>query len=175
MEPTDVSISSCQRLEELLRHVEPCRFPVLDDGIRVPKQEEEVAIRLTASRFSIASFYNKYGHDMAELLATAWAVVLGSYAGSPDVCFGVLTQDSKTREASVGLAAMHLNSAESVDTTIRATHRLTLANGRERCTVAELELASGSLPEPVFNTMIHLSTVERESYRIKGVSVAVFP
>ncbi|KAF2802919.1 nonribosomal peptide synthase-like protein [Mytilinidion resinicola] len=75
-----------------LHGVEVCTFPVLNDGLREEKRLR--TIRLDLQDINIPAF-NQFCHEnsitMSNIFHAAWALTLGCYVGSGDVCFGYLT------------------------------------------------------------------------------------
>jgi hypothetical protein len=75
--------------KKYLTDVEPCNFPVMNDGIDCPVQERSVSILLDAS-LQLRHFCNEHQLSLSDILQTAWAFVLCSYVGTDEACFSYL-------------------------------------------------------------------------------------
>ncbi|KAI9859030.1 MAG: putative NRPS-like protein biosynthetic cluster [Trichoglossum hirsutum] len=75
--------------KKYLTDVEPCNFPVMNDGIDCPVQERSVSILLDAS-LQLQHFCNEHQLSLSDILQTAWAFVLCSYVGTDEACFSYL-------------------------------------------------------------------------------------
>ena len=73
-----------------LANVEPCNFPALNDGSKDTKDLRSLDQKLTHAS-ELQSFCTRNGVTLSNVLQLAWALVLHSYTGSDDVCFGYLT------------------------------------------------------------------------------------
>ena len=72
-----------------LRAVEPCYFPSLNDGFKDERQLKALRQNLTLGS-ELQSFCTKNGLTTSNVLQLVWALVLRSYTGLEDVCFGYL-------------------------------------------------------------------------------------
>lgn len=83
--------------KQYLGEVEPCHFPVLRDGQPSELHDvEAIHITLDAEARAISSFCRTHGLTPANLFQVAWALVLRSYTGMDQVCFGYLTSGRDT-------------------------------------------------------------------------------
>ena len=73
-----------------LADVEPCRFPTLNDGSKDTRDLRSLDQKLTHAS-ELQPFCTRNGVTLSNVLQLAWALVLQSYTGSNDVCFGYLT------------------------------------------------------------------------------------
>lgn len=88
--------------KQYLGEVEPCHFPVLRDGQPSELHDvEAIHITLDAEARPISSFCRTHGLTPANLFQVAWALVLRSYTGMDQVCFGYLTSGRDTPVANV--------------------------------------------------------------------------
>ncbi|GME24082.1 similar to nonribosomal peptide synthetase [Neofusicoccum parvum] len=72
-----------------LAEVEGCSFPQLTDGYDGPDEVCEIAVPQVDSQ-KLRTFCRDYGLTLADLLKTAWALVLRQYTGTERPCFGYL-------------------------------------------------------------------------------------
>lgn len=70
--------------------VEPCYFPVLDDGETQENALETIHISLDVTSKALNAFCQKSNITMSNMFQAVWAVVLQNYSGSDQVCFGYL-------------------------------------------------------------------------------------
>jgi len=73
-----------------LADIEPCNFPTLIDGKKVDKELRSLVLDLTQSS-GLRNFCTQNGVTLSNVLQLVWALVLRTYTGSTDVCFGYLT------------------------------------------------------------------------------------
>ncbi len=75
-----------------LAGVEPCRFPVLNDGVTVSDSERALrTLRLHVPGLAaLQRFCNETGFTLPNAFHTAWALTLACYTGTDEVCFGYL-------------------------------------------------------------------------------------
>ena len=75
-----------------LAGAEPCRFPVLNDGVAVSDSERALcALRVPVPGLAaLQSFCNDTGFTLSNAFHTAWALTLSCYTGTDEVCFGYL-------------------------------------------------------------------------------------
>jgi amino acid adenylation domain-containing protein/non-ribosomal peptide synthase protein (TIGR01720 family) len=75
-----------------LAGLEPCHFPVLNDGVNMSDTERELyTLRVEVPELAaLQDFCNSTGLTLPNAFHTAWALTLGYYTGTDDVCFGYL-------------------------------------------------------------------------------------
>ncbi|CAG9954856.1 unnamed protein product [Clonostachys rosea f. rosea IK726] len=109
--------------ENYVMDVEPCYFPTLNDGVTEPKVlralEQDISHAL-----ELQAFCTDNGITLSNVLQLAWALVLQTYTGMDDVCFGYLvsSRDAPVRgiDEAVGvfinmlICRVQLNPATSV-------------------------------------------------------------
>lgn len=96
--------ASLSHWESYLGGLERCHFPVLDPI--VPRENEPLAVDFLVAGlqvFDLAKFCRQQEITFAHLFQTAWALVLRTFIGSDDVCFGYL---SSGRDVPVGDAQL---------------------------------------------------------------------
>ncbi|KAF2842939.1 nonribosomal peptide synthase [Patellaria atrata CBS 101060] len=72
-----------------LRDVEPCQFPILNDGLPKPRQLHSIRVGFK-NMSALQQICQKYGVTLSNAFHTAWALTLRSYTGSDGTCFGYL-------------------------------------------------------------------------------------
>lgn len=85
-----------------LRDKEQCLFPILNDGINEKSNEIRVVEVKAPALSRLKLFWEHHELRLSTILQTAWALVLRSYTGTDDVCFGY-------REDSSGSIPCQLN------------------------------------------------------------------
>lgn len=80
-----------------LSGIEPCQFPVLNDGTKADKQLR--TLRVSVPQWEeLRAFCDSTGITIPNALHAAWGLVLAYYTGTDDVCFGYLVSG---RDASI--------------------------------------------------------------------------
>lgn len=80
-----------------LSGIEPCHFPILNDGKSVNKELRSLRVSVPTWA-GLRAFCDSTGTTIPNALHAAWGLVLGYYTGSDDVCFGYLVSG---RDASI--------------------------------------------------------------------------
>ncbi|KAK3360589.1 non-ribosomal peptide synthetase [Lasiosphaeria hispida] len=114
--------------------IEPCHFPVLNDGVDTHESERELrTLRVDFPRLeALQGFCDARGFTLANAFHVAWALVLACYSGTDDVCFGYLV--SGRDDTAVG------GSQEAVGPFINmATQRVQLGTNNQLCLLQVLE------------------------------------
>jgi amino acid adenylation domain-containing protein len=75
-----------------LAGLEPCHFPVLNDGANLSETDKELCtLRIDFPKAeALQGFCNSAGFTLPNAFHAAWALTLGYYTGTDDVCFGYL-------------------------------------------------------------------------------------
>ena len=74
-----------------LANVEPCHFPVLNDG-SLSSSKELKTVRITFDRLrQLQKHCDDHGFTFANAVHAAWALTLRCYTDSEEICFGYLT------------------------------------------------------------------------------------
>ncbi|RYP22540.1 hypothetical protein DL765_001598 [Monosporascus sp. GIB2] len=76
---------------EKLSGCQPCKFPILSTNLADAPRWENTTVDLLVSREHLAAFATKHNVGMSAVLRVAWALVLRTYVGTDDVCFGYRT------------------------------------------------------------------------------------
>jgi len=154
-----------------LAGMEPCHFPVLNDGINVSESDRELrSLRVAVPDLKdLKNFCDAKGLTLPNVFTAAWAVVLSCYTGTDDVCFGYLAsgRDGALLEGSEDAVGPFINMAtQRVRVTETSTSLLQLVeavqNDQLRCmpyaqtSLAEIQHALATTPGgmALFNTCI---------------------
>lgn len=78
-----------------LAGVEPCFFPVSNEGGETPKKRTLIRVEGLDTP-TIRAFCNKWEFTPAAVIQAAWSLVLGRYSRCPVPCFGVLSSGRDT-------------------------------------------------------------------------------
>ena len=84
-----------QYWKEYLADIEPCHFPILNDGDATTKQLKYVRINFEELP-ELQKFCETKGVTFANAIHTAWALTLRCYTDSEEVCFGYITSARDT-------------------------------------------------------------------------------
>ncbi|KAL2157846.1 hypothetical protein VTH06DRAFT_4898 [Thermothelomyces fergusii] len=78
--------------KDYLSGIEPCHFPVLNDGLDMPEGKRVLrTLRVEVPELAaLHDFCTRTGFTLPNALHVAWALTLSCYTGSDDVCFGSL-------------------------------------------------------------------------------------
>ena len=82
--------ASIEYWKSYLGDVEPCHFPILNDGATVKRELQSVQIRFSELA-ALQQYCDSHNVTLSNAIHTAWALVLRSYTGSDKVSFGYLT------------------------------------------------------------------------------------
>jgi amino acid adenylation domain-containing protein/non-ribosomal peptide synthase protein (TIGR01720 family) len=86
------SEASVQYWKTYLDNVEPCNFPILNDGRATAKELKSLRLDFTPSRFlDLQRFCDSNGVTFSNVLHTAWGLTLRLFSNSDEACFGYLT------------------------------------------------------------------------------------
>ncbi|KAI9691601.1 MAG: NRPS [Bathelium mastoideum] len=83
-----------------LKDVEPCLFPVLNEGLAIEKELHSVHMTFEELQ-QLQAVCDQHNVTLSNAIHTAWALSLRCYTGSDKVCFGYLTS---SRDAPVEMA-----------------------------------------------------------------------
>ncbi|KAK1759075.1 non-ribosomal peptide synthetase [Echria macrotheca] len=113
--------------------MEPCHFPVLNDGVHVSAEERRLqSLRVTVSNLNrLRNFCGKMAITLPNAFTAAWALVLSCYTGTDDVCFGYLAsgRDATLIEGSGDAVGPFIN---------MATQRVKTGNGDKPLSLIEI-------------------------------------
>jgi amino acid adenylation domain-containing protein len=84
--------ASMEYWKTYLDNVEPCNFPILNDGHVTANELKSLHLDFTNSQFlDIQQFCESNGVTFSNVLHCAWGLTLRCYTSSDDTCFGYLT------------------------------------------------------------------------------------
>ena len=87
--------------ETFLRDFQPCLFPALLDESSAPQDNfQECNVQLDVNNRVIEKLCSQHQITLESLFQTAWAIVIGCYAGVEDVSFGYTAEDESSSEDS---------------------------------------------------------------------------
>jgi hypothetical protein len=158
---------SVSEQNESMKLVDPCHFPVLNDGIEVTAQKFEIGVPIAASFHEISQFCESQGINVTHLIKAAWAIALHHFIGAPDVCFGA----SMLHANEYGRTSRRL---ELCSAEIRGDLLITELLNAMKTTTMDFDIHSQGLSEPTFNTLLSIvedyETIEETLERYPGVS-----
>ena len=82
--------TSIEYWKSYLGDVEPCHFPILNDGAMVERELQSVQIRFNELA-ALQKYCDSHNVTLSNAIHTAWAMVLCCYTGAEKVSFGYLT------------------------------------------------------------------------------------
>ncbi|KAL4819990.1 hypothetical protein BDW67DRAFT_181698 [Aspergillus spinulosporus] len=75
-----------------LQEAQPCQFPILNDGREQVQALESINVELPGlTKETLSAFSERWGFTIANVVQTAWALVLRAFIGTDSVCYGYLT------------------------------------------------------------------------------------
>ncbi|KAL3427025.1 hypothetical protein PVAG01_00534 [Phlyctema vagabunda] len=153
--------------KQYLSNVKPSRFPNLNDG-EVQESGKIDTLTLSLNDVNVFnSFCKQHGVTMANLISVAWAVLLQTYTGEDDVCFGYLAsgrdlpipeiQDSVGPFINMLVSRIDLSGKNSIYDTLQSVQTDYIsANSHQICSLAEVYHSLNLGGEKLFNTAISL-------------------
>lgn len=157
--------------QNCLENVGPCYFPKMTDGIDTDRQlerREQVRIDIRTSGTTLAKFFQCRNVTASEVLQTVWAVVLGRYIGSEEVCFGTAMHTSSSCGKTAYLVSRtRLGSENPISKTLSDTHE-SLVRGLPHacCSLADIKEMI-KVEQPLFNTTINIRKEDGEAREIE--------
>lgn len=149
-----------------LEQVEPCFFPSLNQS----DERQLGSVSAEIDGFEIAKFCRATGVTPANILQTAWGLVLQWYTGTSDVCFGYLTSGRDLPlqgiEDAVGLfinmLVCRINATPNMqlEELVKKT-QASFIDGldQQHCSLAQIHHSLGLAGQPLFNTVMSLQSV----------------
>jgi non-ribosomal peptide synthase protein (TIGR01720 family) len=176
--PSDVGV---EYWKTYLADVEPCHFPVLNDGVDEAKQLRLVQVELEQLS-ELQKFCKENGMTLFNVLQMAWGLVLRCYTGADEVCFGYLTsgrdfpisviQDAVGTFVNMLICRMDLVETAHLDKVLDQVQvDFVRSLPHQHCSLAEVHHWIHLSGEPLFNTAL---SFQRCSSRGSGQSVISF-
>jgi hypothetical protein len=156
--------------ETFLHGFKPCHFPTLLDGLPTLQDNfQETTVKLDVNSLAIQEFCSQQQVTLCSLFQTAWAIVIGCYAGVEDVSFGYSTDDEMSSAdgkseniliCRTQITAKHLLSQTMVDMMRNFDDALAHRN----CSIAEIQKFLGLEGQPLCNSGLRIQ-------RLSGLGV----
>lgn len=154
---------------EHLLGLEPCRFPRLADSIPQRPEVRTADLDLNDMAAEIQAFCAANDATVANIVHATWAIMLRTYTGSEDVCFGYLTSGRDVPvsgvEGVVGPLINILTARRSVQAGTcmsdmaaadKAAHLQSLPY--QSCSLARVQHKLGLAGQALFNTVVSVRT-----------------
>ncbi|KAL4862973.1 hypothetical protein BDV12DRAFT_34759 [Aspergillus spectabilis] len=147
-----------------LQDAQPCQFPILNDGREQVQALESIDVELPGlTKETLSAFSERYGITIANVVQTAWALVLRAFIGTDSVCYGYLTSGRDAPldgiEDAVGpfinmlVCRLKLNPNEPALLALQNTQDGFLkAMAHQYVSLAEMQHALGVAAQGLFNT-----------------------
>jgi hypothetical protein len=171
VENQELPSSRARYWQNYLEDVGPCYFPKLTDGIDTDRQlerREQVRVDIRISGAPLAKFCQHQNVMVAEVLQTVWAVVLGRYIGSEEICFGTaIHASSNGGETTYMVSRARLGSEDPISKTLSDMQE-SLVRGLPHacCSLADIQKML-PIEQPLFNSTISLRSDDGEVREIK--------
>lgn len=158
--------ASIEYWKTYLTDIEPCSFPILNDGKIVAKELRSLRLDFASSNFmELKMFCDQKGLTISNAFHTAWGLTLRSYTDSDDICFGYLTsgRDAPLRdiEDAVGpfinmlVCRMSMAKSSRLDDVFRQVQKNHMDSLPHSYTsLAEVQHALKLSGTPLFNTAL---------------------
>lgn len=168
--------------QELLGGLEPTYFPALEPSSNIAELKEiDVGLNVTSS--ALQSFCAEHEITLANLFQVAWAMVLGAYTKSDDVCFGYLSAGREAPvsgiEDAVGPFITMLVCRLSLTGTVLELLQTAQGNflrslpHQHACSLAEIQHALELAGQPLFNTVMSIQK-EVDAKALQDASISIF-
>ncbi|KAI9848835.1 MAG: NRPS [Sclerophora amabilis] len=167
-----------------LADIQPCQFPPLTDGIDEVAQLRSAKVELTDAS-KLHEFCQEHGVTLANIFQIAWGLVLRTYTGLDQVCFGYLASGRDALVsgiddavgAFINMLVCRLDMTEMANISVlqvvekvQSTYLQNLPH--QHCSLAEIQHALNLSGKSLFNTV--LSFQKRSSQSIAETSMISF-
>lgn len=169
---------SLEYWNEYMAAVEPSCLPILVDGAAPPCDSyQKVSIKHDFSMQALSKFCQEQGITIPTLIKAAWAMVLGAYHGSENVCFGYVVSGRDLPidniDDAVGvfinILICRVDLSGSVGSVLNSIHADTqTALQHQHCSLAHVQrqsslFTSSTSSKPLFNTAINFQIQQKKS------------
>jgi amino acid adenylation domain-containing protein/non-ribosomal peptide synthase protein (TIGR01720 family) len=149
-----------------LAGLEPCHFP-LPKKVVDQRQLKCIGVDMNLTPDILSLFCNKNGVTIANVMQTAWGLVLRCYTGSDQICFGYLASGRDTAvkgiEEAVGpfinmlVCRMNINAAScAIELVQQVQMDCIAALDHQHCSLAQIQHALKLSGRPLFNTLMSI-------------------
>jgi amino acid adenylation domain-containing protein/non-ribosomal peptide synthase protein (TIGR01720 family) len=167
--------------KEHLADVKPCHFPLLNNGSNEVSRLQYVAVDLELHTNALYSFCESNGVTVANVVQTVWGLVLRSYTGSDEVCFGYLASGRDTAiggvEETVGpfinmlVSRMNIAEASSVSQLVKTVQESYIAGlEHQHYSLAQIQHDLGLSGKPLFNTLMSVQKVQAPKFECPAIA-----
>jgi hypothetical protein len=150
--------------ETFLQSFKPCHFPALLDGLPTLQDNfQETTVELDVNNLAIQEFCSQHHVTLGSLVRTAWAIVIGCYAGVEDVSFGY-SSDNGTSSTdgefdSIFICRTQITAEHLLfPTMVEMMRNFDYALAHRDCSIAEIQKLLG-IEKPLFNSGLHIQSV----------------
>lgn len=160
--------------KDYLRDIDPCHFPTLHAPAGSTNILRSVDVSHSLNSESLREFCSKQDVTVASVLKAAWGMVLKSYTGSNQVCFGYLSSGrdipidriDEIVGPFINMLVCRMNVSEMSSTAqalakVQTDHYNALDN--QHCSLANIQHELGLSGTPLFNTIMSIQRVNSES------------
>jgi amino acid adenylation domain-containing protein/non-ribosomal peptide synthase protein (TIGR01720 family) len=148
-----------------LAGTKPCHFPLVRSAASVTRELRYMAVELGSAPNALHAFCEANRVTVANIVQTAWALVLRAYTGSEEVCFGYLASGRDAAVAGIEEAVgpfinmlvcrMKLASTSCVRDLVKQVQTDYLAGlDHQHCSLAQIQHALNLSGRPLFNTLM---------------------
>jgi amino acid adenylation domain-containing protein/non-ribosomal peptide synthase protein (TIGR01720 family) len=153
-----------------LSGLEPCNFPLLQDGLDKPRKLNYKTVNLGLPPDALHTFCRKSGLTMANVMQAVWGLVLRCYTGSDQVCFGYVASGRDIPLEGVDdivgpfinmlVCRMDIAGSSTVKQLVQQVQEGYLAGlEHQHCSLAQIQHALGLSGKPLFNTLMSIRRV----------------
>ncbi|PIG85889.1 hypothetical protein AARAC_001783 [Aspergillus arachidicola] len=151
---------------EYLAGVKPCHFPRLSEPGARPSTKSLNRVERSMAMSSLQEFCNEHNITPFTLIQVAWGLVLRSYSGMDDVCFGYL---SAGRD--VPLPGIEEAAGPFINILVC---RVRLSMDHQHCSLSEVHHAVGLSGQPLFNTALSFQGAAASNRHEEAASSVAF-
>ncbi|KAI9745049.1 MAG: hypothetical protein M1818_001327 [Claussenomyces sp. TS43310] len=143
----------CTDLEywkQVLAGVEPCHFPILNDGWEKKEVTESQTINVVQSR-RLRDICREREISLSTVFEVAWGLILQCYIGAEVVCFG-----SQGDTGELHICHLDLSREVSLSQTLKTAQDVRMEDSRHgHCTATEIKESLDLRGQNLFNTILH--------------------
>jgi amino acid adenylation domain-containing protein/non-ribosomal peptide synthase protein (TIGR01720 family) len=155
---------------DYLDGVEPCYFPTLDDGVSQDSSIRTVHVEHQVTTKALNQLCQARNITLSTLFKTAWALVLQTYTGSRQVCFGYLVSGrdipidniDSAIGAFINMLVCRVDLADAVGSVLDKIQDESVTSlQHQHCSLANIQhgLSSELSAQPLFNSAINFQMV----------------
>ena len=172
--------------KQYLLNAQHCIFPTMQDARQMSQENLHKSIQIEMNEIpTLRHVCSEHGLTVANVLQTAWSLVLRYYTGSDDICFGYLTSGRDAPISSIDettglfinmlISRIAINGENSVMSIMKTMQENFLQSlPYQHCSLAEIQHTLGLSGKQLFNTSLSYRTeVVQSQIQTSGQAPAI--